>query len=320
MKAIHLSLAIVLTLTLNAFALEGSYPPPPPPTQVVNAPQATQLTPPRMRVAIFDFENKVRSAYGSWDIGEGMTEMLMTALSSVSHRVQILDRAAMHELVEEKNIQAASGGGDMNKKTILGAQYYIKGAVTEFSQSTSGGGGGLKIKGISFGMQSANAHVAIDLRIVDAGTGEVISSKRIEQKINRRKFNAGADIKGISFGGNKFNESPVGEATRQCIAQATAFVLNDMSEKKWSSVVVMTKNENKIIIRGGTNSGIAPLMRFQVFSKGEELIDPETGEDLGSETEAGGIIEITSVKEKISIARLVGGPLPARSDIVEYLK
>ena len=43
---------------------------------------------------------------------------------------------------------------------------------------------------------------------------------------------------------------------------------------------------------------------LEVFSKGEELIDPETGISLGSEYSMTGRARVTEVREKFSIAEL----------------
>jgi transcription elongation GreA/GreB family factor len=49
----------------------------------------------------------------------------------------------------------------------------------------------------------------------------------------------------------------------------------------------------------------------KAISKGEEIIDPETGESLGSEEEEIGLLEVTDVKEKYSYAVPVGFELSA---------
>ena len=52
---------------------------------------------------------------------------------------------------------------------------------------------------------------------------------------------------------------------------------------------------------------IARGQRFSVYSLGEELIDPYTGESLGAEEEEIGVIEIVDVKPKFSTARMIDG-------------
>ncbi|NLB12727.1 MAG: hypothetical protein GX826_01730, partial [Gammaproteobacteria bacterium] len=56
--------------------------------------------------------------------------------------------------------------------------------------------------------------------------------------------------------------------------------------------------------------------RLSLMSKGEALIDPETGISLGSQETEIGSVEVTSVQDRFSIARLTGGKLPKTGDIV----
>jgi len=46
---------------------------------------------------------------------------------------------------------------------------------------------------------------------------------------------------------------------------------------------------------------------LDVFSQGEQIVDPDTGEVLGSEEEKVGRIKITDVQAKFSKAKLVTG-------------
>ena len=46
--------------------------------------------------------------------------------------------------------------------------------------------------------------------------------------------------------------------------------------------------------------------RLTLMSKGESLIDPETGLDLGGDDKEIGQLQVSSVKAKFSIARAVG--------------
>jgi hypothetical protein len=61
--------------------------------------------------------------------------------------------------------------------------------------------------------------------------------------------------------------------------------------------------------------------RLNVISKGEELIDPETGISLGSSDTVLGAVEVAQVEEKYSIARNVSmSSTPSRGDKVKALE
>jgi len=67
----------------------------------------------------------------------------------------------------------------------------------------------------------------------------------------------------------------------------------------------------------GANSGIQVGDTFTVYRPGEELIDPQTGLSLGSESEMVGTVTVTEVQDKFSKASAnTACPLKA-NDIVK---
>ena len=75
-------------------------------------------------------------------------------------------------------------------------------------------------------------------------------------------------------------------------------------------VVRVLENGEVIVNHGGTllSSG----ERFDVFSQGEKVFDPETGEDLGTAEMWVATIKINRVAEKKSYATIVGGQLSGK--------
>jgi hypothetical protein len=69
---------------------------------------------------------------------------------------------------------------------------------------------------------------------------------------------------------------------------------------------------NKVWINLGSNAGIKIGDEFGVFRKGEELIDPDTGQSLGADEEKVGIVVVTEVKTKYSVATIRTGKVLAK--------
>jgi hypothetical protein len=57
----------------------------------------------------------------------------------------------------------------------------------------------------------------------------------------------------------------------------------------------------ELVINAGSKDGIEEGQRFQVYSMGEEITDPETGESLGTLEKIRGIGRITHVQDRIAI-------------------
>ena len=89
-----------------------------------------------------------------------------------------------------------------------------------------------------------------------------------------------------------------------------------MDEQVWQGRVVKVDG-NRIYINAGSSMNIGNDMVFTVYSKGEELIDPDTGLSLGSALSRSGTIRVTQVAEKFSIGQVIEGSGFRRGDIIK---
>ena len=69
--------------------------------------------------------------------------------------------------------------------------------------------------------------------------------------------------------------------------------------------VVKRTRKNQVIINRGKDGGLKKGQKYEVFFTGEELIDPDTGESLGSGEEFVGIIEIVRINPKLSYGKIL---------------
>lgn len=69
--------------------------------------------------------------------------------------------------------------------------------------------------------------------------------------------------------------------------------------------VVKRTRKNQVIINRGKDGGLKKGQKYEVFFAGEELIDPDTGESLGSGEEFVGIIEIVRINPKASYGKII---------------
>ena len=271
---------------------------------------------PKKTVAVGSFENKA-GFRGEWSLSEGMEEMLTTSLVQVN-RFIVLERPEVEKILEEQDFAASDrttkeGGAKTGK--ILRAQILVSGAITEFSSKVDETGIGLSTEKLGVGFKQQKAHVAINLRMYDTTTGEVLYSERVEGKATATGIAADYQNRDFGIGGKKFWATPLGEATQQCIDNAVFFIASKMRDVQWQGSIIKA-DEAKVYINAGSQAGIMSGDSFVVYSKGEELIDPETGITLGSEEEKAGRITVVGVKEKYSIATIDEGGGFERGDIV----
>jgi hypothetical protein len=89
-----------------------------------------------------------------------------------------------------------------------------------------------------------------------------------------------------------------------------------MEDQIWQGRVVKVDG-SRVYINAGSNMNISNDMVFTVFSKGEELIDPETGLSLGSALTRSGTVRVVQVAEKFSVAQTLEGSGFKRGDVIK---
>ena len=249
----------------------------------------------KKRIAVFEFEDKTDHRIHWWtgqSVGRGMADMLITELVN-SGEYRVIERTALDHILKEQGLgqsgavtqQSAAEVGKM-----LGVEIAVVGAVTEFGHARGGTGG--RIKGVRVGVSKQSAAVAVDVRLINTTTGEIIASKNARKEEKKGGLSFGTPE--FSFNNkNKFDQSLVGKAARKAIEDVVKAINAQVTSISWQAKVVKATG-NSVIINVGAEAGVENGMEFVVYSQGEELIDPDTGLSLGSEEERVGRIKVTN--------------------------
>ena len=253
------------------------------------------------------------------EFARGLTEALTTVLVRTG-RFVVLERAAMQAVQAEQQIGAS---GAVTKETaaqtgaLLGAQVLITGDITGFTYERSGVGGALTniVKGLSVATERVTAEVIIDLRLIDASTGEVLMSHKGVGKASQTGIAADLIKDEKNYSGNVTLTTPLGQASRQALQNAVAGVLLGMPNVRWGGRIVDVR-EGVIYLNAGQNQGVRVGMQLEVFEVQPALVDPETGKNLGAPDKLIGSLTVTQVLEKFSTAKMVSGEGFARGNIV----
>jgi len=275
----------------------------------------------KKRVAVFSFEDKSGHRHRWWTgqpVGEGMSDMLVTALVKTGH-YQVMERQEMNKIMQEQQLGMS---GVVTQQTAaqvgkaLGVELAIFGSVTEFGYTESSKGIRLKNKGFGIGGKSSKATVAIDIRFVNTTTGEIVSAENVRKEESKRGLSL--DTQDFSFNNkSKFDESIVGKATRQAIDEIVTYCNNVSANLPWQAKVI--KGAPDIYINAGSQAGVNVGDIFVVYRAGEELVDPDTGLSLGSTESKIGTIKVVNNNVgngKASQCVVVSGAGFARNDLV----
>jgi len=231
------------------------------PTAKTDTGEEMQLSPysgPKAKVAVSRFEWKVGgsssttkiSGFGgkSYTISHernsgymtGLKDMLTTAMVQ-SKRYRVLERMNVDALKEEMALtnQGYSDKSGIKKGGIKGADLLIMAAITGWDPATSGAGGGLG--GGVLGKASAlfgaargafkKSSMAMDIRIVDTHTSEVLAATRVEGEGKSVDISGGllalTGSGGMGGGLGAFAKTPMEKAIRTCIYNAVTYIVEN---------------------------------------------------------------------------------------------
>ena len=254
------------------------------------------------------------------DFALGLTEMLTTELVKTG-RFVVVERTSIKEVTGEQDFGAS---GRVNPETaaaqgkIIGAQTLITGEITEFTYNQTSLGGKLKLlKSINAKSDRVTAMVALDLRLIDAVTGEVVFSKRVQGQASMSGASAELTRGAQEFSLAKYQNTPLGHASREAIAGAVAAIVAEMKDRPWSARVIDTR-DGLVYINAGAQQGVRPGMEFDVYLQQPALVDPETGKTLGTPDRKVGSVKINLVEEKYCVAEVIGGSGIQRNQLVRF--
>jgi len=255
---------------------------------------------------------------GSWEVGDNLTSMMESALFD-SGRFVIVQREDLKDVIAEQDL-AASGRTAAAKKVaqtgkIRSARYLVGGGITEVSENQSGGDGGVNIKGFRIGAGKNDAQIAVVVTLTDTTTGEIVAKERVVGKAGGTALRVGySGSIGGELGG--FKKTPLGQAAQDVINQAVALIAKKMESFPFEGTVIKVTDKGQAIINRGSEFGVEVGQELVVSEAGEELIDPDTGEILGSEEgEITGRLKVARVSEKVSYADVVDGSADAGATV-----
>jgi curli biogenesis system outer membrane secretion channel CsgG len=274
-------------------------------------------------VAPFGTTSHFQGEFGQTDVGGGLAAMLTTALTESGAYI-VVERAHLSNVLAEQELSVtglARGTGNPLPGALVAAQFMIVGEVTEFSDTD-------KTKGLGFGIglgnsvlnlapQKRTGAVALDLRIVDTRTAEIVEAVKVRETTTAKATAVSFAHKKHSVGSQNFARSPLGQAARKAIDTVVARFAEVASQQPWSGTVVDIEGEF-VTISAGAESGLKVGDRLEVRRVAKVLTDPVTGRVLGRRMVTIGEIVIASVEGQLAYARLPvdASALPGRGDVV----
>jgi curli biogenesis system outer membrane secretion channel CsgG len=203
------------------------------------APTAAQSKRPTIAVLAFEYGTVQQWWSGTWDIGEGISDMIVDELVN-DGSFRVIERKRLDAILAEQNF-SNSERADPSAKTmaqigkVLGVQYLVVGSITKFgtekSNKSFGGGGYGSAYGLgSVGTSKGKANVAITARIIDITSAEIMASAKGDGTSKRSGLllggagggGGGGGMGHVSFDSSEFRDTILGEATEMAVKATSA--------------------------------------------------------------------------------------------------
>ncbi|MCY4513881.1 MAG: hypothetical protein OXC69_01900 [Candidatus Tectomicrobia bacterium] len=226
--------------------------------------------------------------------------MLETQLTKIN-RFRIMERNRVDQVLGEQALQESFS----NNNTIMnvsGVDYIVYGSITKFGSTTKVVATG------SIRTERASTTFGIDIKVVDARTGEIRIAEAVEETVVTGK---GIATRGMTHVDTA--SDPLADVQRAAARKTAALITGSIFPIR------------VVAIDGGSiylNFGDAMLQTGDVLDivrEGKAFVDPDTGRSLGSTRRKVANIKVVDTTSEFSTAELVSGEVPQKSDIAVFV-
>jgi curli biogenesis system outer membrane secretion channel CsgG len=305
------------------------------PPDLTDVPASTKR---RLAVQPFDYST-VTTWVNYWfnnntNIGEGIRAML-TVRMNTSKTITLLERSNLNTILQEQDLGASNRvrkGSNARIGQLSGADAILMGDIVIFGRDDTTKRKGLgaalgRFSPVAGAVATMNkeekAVVGINLRIVDAETGEVIETAEARGESSRSSKDyagvlgvRGAGAVGGSAGmtSSNFQETIIGEATSNAVSNIVAYLegkIPQMPAKARGIEGRIASAAGTVVLNVGSQDGVLRGDRFEILQINGEITDPTTKEVIDIEAVKIGEFVADSVREKTVSGAYGGQPLSA---------
>jgi curli biogenesis system outer membrane secretion channel CsgG len=287
----------------------------------------------KKRVAIFDFDyatvqSSTSALFGTnVDVGKGISDLLVKYLVQ-DGTYSVIERKAMDKIIAEQNFSNSDRANPNSAAKIgklLGVDAIIVGSITQFGNDTKntniggagGNWGGFGVGG--FGHKKSKAIVAVDARLVDIDTAEILgvaSGKGQSERDSTSLLGGGGNWHGfgggaVDFGSSDFQQTIIGEAVNAAVKQLSTDVIADNAKLQTRTVsvsgLVAAVDGGQIVLNVGAKAGLKVGDQLNVERVTREIKDPATGQVIRRMASPIGVIRLTDVDDISAVGAPVSG-------------
>lgn len=287
----------------------------------------------KKRVAVFDFDYATVQSYSSAafgtnvDVGKGIADLAVKYLVQ-DGTYSVIERKALNKILAEQNFSNSDRANPASAAKIgklLGVDAIIVGSVTQFgnenqNQKVGGSGGNWGGYGLGgFAHKKSKAIVAVDARIVDIDTAEIMgvaAGKGESSRESTSLLGGGGNWHGwgngaVDFGSSDFQQTILGEAVNSAVKQMSGELIADNTKLTTRAVkvegLVAAVDSGQIVLNVGGKAGLKVGDQLTIERVTKEIKDPSTGAVIRRMSSPVGVIRLTDVDDVSAVGTPVSG-------------
>lgn len=178
------------------------------------------------RIGVLRFTNHTHAGWWHGTAGAELQDMLIAELASTK-AFRILERKELDKVLSEQKLSESGlveESTKVNLGRIKGARYLVAGTVSAFQEDVTNDGGGISMFGFHVGGKREKAYIAVDLKVIDTETGEVIDTRTVEANSTGGGMRVSGSLAGLSGNLAKQEKTPTGKAIRACIVEIADYL------------------------------------------------------------------------------------------------
>jgi hypothetical protein len=244
----------------------------------------------------FTFHKDFRATPGAALETGALTNKFVTALVG-TRKFDVVERERLEKLLDEMQL-GKTGLMDPTRAVeagkALGADFMLMGEVSVFTLTTT-------LKHIELAdrwQRIEELRLIVDMRIVETRTTKIVSAFKGDAAMTgKQMFKARPPVDA------PLEPATVDEIERQVVDKLVIKVIDAVYPIR----VIGVSAEGVVSINRGEGGGVPVGTELDVFSEGEEMVDPDTGEVLGAEETKVGRIRVQEVLPKFSKCSILAG-------------
>lgn len=215
---------------------------------------------------------------------------------NATRKFSVVGRTDLADVLKEQEL-ADSGNVDLDDKNtakagkLAGAKFLLVTTVDDWEDATER----MEFPALRKIGIKRKVRVSAVAKIYDSTTGRLLESVSVQLAT---KDDRSDDVS------LRTNAEQTDELLTLTVKEAAVTVATRVADVIYP-IKVLVRRGQSLILNRGDGGGVVPGQVWNVYAVGEKLIDPDTGEDLGSEELLVGTARIVSVAPKTSTAEIV---------------